>query len=329
MTIRAVDPEAVAAELAALWNRSAGTAFPLDERLLRQQVALDTDPRLCLAVARPDGSLVAASLVKRAVRPGADGVAPRIGYLSLLAVDEAERRRGLAAGLLTRSVAWLASRGAERLELGGDYYHLVPGRPVEDGAGFEALDAFLRAVGFEGEGFEYDLSADLTRAAWLSEPERLPNGSYRYALYEPKYRGALLRFIGSSFPGRWSHEIREALDAGIRGADLMLAVDERDGSVVGFSRIYDKDSPLLGPGVYWRALMGEHPGGLGPIGVDPSRRGLGLGMGLLEHCVRDLARRGVGTMVIDWTDLVDFYGKLGFKVWKRYERMSLRIRLER
>jgi predicted N-acetyltransferase YhbS len=104
--------------------------------------------------------------------------------------------------------------------------------------------------------------------------------------------------------------------------DLIVAVDTSDGAIVGFSRIYDEASAILGPGVYWRALMGRRPGGLGPIGVDASRRGAGLGLGLLSYCVRELRSRGVSTMVIDWTDLLDFYGKLGFKVWKRYEPMS-------
>jgi len=29
-------------------------------------------------------------------------------------------------------------------------------------------------------------------------------------------------------------------------------------------------------------------------------------------------QRGVVDMVIDWTDLVGFYGRIGFKIWKRY-----------
>ena len=30
-------------------------------------------------------------------------------------------------------------------------------------------------------------------------------------------------------------------------------------------------------------------------------------------------------MVIDWTDLVDFYGKMGFTVWKSYRLMSKKL----
>jgi len=321
----AVDPETVAPELVSLWNRSAGAEFPLDERLLRQQLALDSDPRLCLVVRRPDGSVAAAAIAKRAARPGASGEPPKAGYLSYLAVDEDSRRRGVARGLLDEAAAWLSSLGAARIDVGGDFYHLLPGRPIAGGPGYAALEAFLRSSGFVGEGREYDLSADLDSLAWLREPGGPPDRRYRFEYYEPAYREGTLRFLGECFPGRWAGEIREALSAGLRGTDLVLAIDGETGAVVGFSRVYDADSPLLGPGVYWRRLMGERPWGLGPIGIDASKRGRGLGLGLLEYCVRDLARRGVGTMVIDWTDLVDFYGKLGFTVWKRYERMSKRI----
>lgn len=321
----AVAPESIAGELVALWNRSAGGAFPLDERLLGQQLRLDTDPRLCVATMRPDGTIGAAVLAKRAARTAEDGHVPETGYLSFLAVDDDLRRRGLGGKLLGAATKWLTSLGATRLEFGGDQYHLLPGRPMEAGPGYEALEAFLLAHGFAGEGVEYDLTADLVRADWPRKVDAPADGRYRFKYYESADREAALRFMEDCFPGRWAHELREAIDAGLRGSDLILAVDAAGGDVIGFSRVYDEGSPLLGPGVYWRALMGDHPGGLGPIGVDPAWRGIGLGLALLERCVRDLARRGVATMVIDWTDLVGFYGKLGFTVWKRYERMSKRI----
>ncbi len=31
-----------------------------------------------------------------------------------------------------------------------------------------------------------------------------------------------------------------------------------------------------------------------------------------------MKNRGVQEMAIDWTDLVEFYEKLGFEVWKQY-----------
>lgn len=316
-----IEPEARAPELVSLWNAAAGREFPLDERLFLQQLRLDTDPRRCFAFVGPDGAVAAAALVKRAARPGASGAVPDVGYLSWLVVDAAHRRQGLAAAMMEEAKAWLSSLGATRLRLGSDHYHLLPGRPLEEGAGYAALGAFAAKLGFQAENVECDLICDLAATPAPTVEDR-SGGRYEYRQYRPGDRAALLSFMRGSFPGRWTHEAAEALDAGMRPEDLMLAADTRDGSVVGFSRVYDESSTILGPGVYWRGLMGRRPGGLGPIGVDATRRGAGLGLGLLSSGVLELRGRGVEIMAIDWTDLIDFYGKIGFKVWKRYEPMS-------
>lgn len=325
-----IEAEARTADLVRLWNSAVGNEFPLDERLLRQQLRLDTDPRRCCAFINPDGSMAAAALVKRAARPGPSGKVPETGYLSLLVVDARHRRAGLATALMADARTWLSSLGATTMRFGGDHYHLLPGRPLESGNGYEALSAFTKAQGFVGEHEEYDLQADLGVTALpgansVAEAAH-EGGRYRFRPYQPVERDAVVAFMSRNFPGRWTHEAAEAIDAGMKPCDLMLAVDSTDGAIVGFSRIYDEASTILGPGVYWRGLMGKHPGGLGPIGVDATRRGAGLGLGLLSRCVDELRSRGVGTMVIDWTDLVDFYGKLGFTIWKRYEPMSAATR---
>lgn len=317
-----IEPEAHVSSLTGLWNAAAGREFPLDERLFLQQLRLDTDPRRCFAIVDPDGSILAAILVKRAARTGPSGTVPATGYISWLVVALQHRRQGLATLLLKEARAWLASLGATSMRFGSDHYHLLPGRPVEQGAGYIALKAFLGKQGFVGEPEEYDLVANLFSDAG---PAEAPDGAgrrFEYRLFRPEERAAVIAFMQKNFPGRWTHEAVEAIAAGMRPADLMLAIDTADGTVVGFSRIYDSSSPVLGPGVYWRSLMGSNPGGLGPIGIDASKRGAGLGYGLLVHCIHELRARGIDTMVIDWTDLINFYGKTGFKVWKRYEPMS-------
>jgi len=40
-------------------------------------------------------------------------------------------------------------------------------------------------------------------------------------------------------------------------------------------------------------------------------------MALLRGALGTLKARGVRLTVIDWTGLLGFYGKLGFKPWKR------------
>jgi len=316
----AIDPSSEAGALVALWNASAGQDFPLDERLLRQQLSLDGAALRCLAVRDASGGLAGAVMAKRATRPGASGTLPALGYVSFLAVAPERRRRGLGTILLDAAEAWLLEQGARTTRLGSDRYHLLPGRPL--GERHAALEAFTRARGFVGEGIEYDLVAQLSSVPSGTRAMDALVGRYDFRTYREPDRVALLAFLKREFPGRWAQELEEALEAGMRGVDLALALDTASGQPVGFARIYEATSALLGPSVYWRAAMGAAPGGLGPIGVDSSRRGQGLGLAMMEYCVQELRSRGVGTMAIDWTTLLDFYGKMGFKVWKRYELMS-------
>jgi predicted N-acetyltransferase YhbS len=59
-------------------------------------------------------------------------------------------------------------------------------------------------------------------------------------------------------------------------------------------------------------------GQMGAIGVSADCRGSGYGAALLDGGLRTLRERGVDGCVIDWTTIVDFYGKFGFKLYREY-----------
>lgn len=324
-----LDPQGGADELLALWNGTIGDEFPLDSRLFSQQLRLDTDPRACFAVRGGDGRLSGAVLAKRAARPGASGAIPAAGYISFILTAPDRRGRGVGGDLLDAAFAWLAERGAATVSLGGDRYHFFPGRPIYAAEGSEALRRLAASRGFEPAGLEYDLVAEIGRAdpAGLGRssgdgPESAvtdPAAGFEYGSLRRDEAKAFSAFMRACFPGRWADEMAEGLAAGMDPRDVLLARDAADGSIAGFARICDAKGPVLAPGVYWRAAMREAPGGLGPIGVDAAKRGSGVGLALLRYGVAELEARGVRTMAVDWTDLVDFYGKIGFRVWKRYE----------
>jgi GNAT superfamily N-acetyltransferase len=324
-----LDPARDREGLLALWASCLGQDFPLDARLLDQQLRLERDEFLLLGIREPGSEgLLGAALVKRARRPGPDGTLPSHGNLSFILVAPEARRKGHGSALLEAARAWLRERSASVLHLGRDRYHFFPGAPLDESPGSAALAAFLAARGFVPANEECDLIADLRDLDFPALGKRAPIApGYAFRLYEPSLLPATKAFFRANFPGRWKDDTMEALEAGMRHADLALLVEEAGGAVVGFARIYDAESTVLGPGVYWRAAMRSAdgvlaPGGLGPIGVDESRRGLGLGLGLLRASLEELAARGVRQTMIDWTDLADFYAKLGFRVWKRYRMWS-------
>jgi predicted N-acetyltransferase YhbS len=328
MDIRPMDPIAEAGELIKLWNRRIGAAFPLDERLFLQQLKMERGKALCAGAfdgrRAPRDRLVGFALGKAAIRPDPEARGLE-GYLSCIIVDESISRSGVGGCLLSRIETWLRGLGAARLHLGGDTYHFFPGLPLDGSPASKALDAFLQKQGFRksNDPATEDLIADLGKLDLAALAERAPLArGYRFSLYEDALRDDFLDFLGREFPGRWHLDAIEALDAGMRGRDLALLREEASDRIVGFSRIYDDESPVLGPGLYWRALMGVSPGALGPIGVSESARGKGLGLALLRLCLEELAGRGVRAMVIDWTDLAGFYAKMGFGPWKAYQYCS-------
>jgi GNAT superfamily N-acetyltransferase len=321
--LKPIDPQEYAKAVVEVWNGRAGGVFPLDERLLIQQWRMERGPKLLLgAFDEKEGErLLGAALAKRAYKADADGAIPASGALSFIVVAESSSRRGIGSKLLAGLESWLAESGARKLSFGGDSYHFFPGLPLDDSPSSKALGAFLEAGGFvqENDKVEEDLIADLGELDMAVLAARAPLASgYGFRLYDESLRGKVEAFFAAEFPGRWSSDTFEALDAGMRDKDLALLTDEASGEVVGFSRIYEGDSPILGPGVYWRGIMGDSPGGLGPIGVSRSVRGKGLGLALLRLCLEELKGRGVRSMVIDWTDLGAFYAKMGFGPWKAY-----------
>jgi GNAT superfamily N-acetyltransferase len=321
--LKPIDPREYSKAIVELWNGRAARVFPLDERLFLQQYTMEKAPKLLLGAFddKAGERLLGAALVKRAYKAGADGAIPAAGFLSFIAVAEASSRRGIGSKLLAEAEAWLAQSGARKLSFGHDSYHFFPGLPLDDSPSSKSLGAFLDAKGFKPESdlVEEDLIADLGELDMAVLAARAPLASgYGFRFYEKSLRGRVEAFFDAEFPGRWKSDTFEALDAGMRDKDLTLLIDEASGEVVGFSRVYDEQSPVLGPGVYWRGIMGPSPGGLGPIGVSRSVRGKGLGLALLRLCLEELKGRGLRSMVIDWTDLGAFYAKMGFGPWKAY-----------
>ena len=72
---------------------------------------------------------------------------------------------------------------------------------------------------------------------------------------------------------------------------------------------------FIAQNVYWAPLFEEELGGIGPLGIAPEERGKGYGLAIVQAGMYFLSQRGIKNIVIDWTNLVDFYGKLGISLW--------------
>ncbi len=304
-----------------VWAHRWGSRFPLDLALWRQNTEGDPrhfHPERCWVIESHDG--VAGCLAVKI--PGAPppawlGQNPKQAWISFLLVAPT-REPALSAPFLDRAVSYLSSLGFERVAYGGDPSHFFPGAPEEDAPLRDALDAAV----FRAGDVVYDLAGDL-------RGYRLPDGTDHPLLQAGATFGrcdtsattALMAFLDEHFPGRWAYETRCRLEVEPTPADILIV--RRGTDVIGFCHVYHRTSRYIGPSIYWRAAIGDRYGGLGPIGVAPAFRGRGIGFALLARSIEHLRRLGVERAVIDWTTLTDFYGRLGFTVWRTYRRWNL------
>lgn len=304
-----------------LWNRALGTDFPMRPDLLAANLwgEPNFDPEGSRAVMR-DGRMIGLIALKRRQVAMGNQPADQKGWISALVVDPAEQGKGLGSALLDEALTHLRRFSAEPVGIGSDPSHFFPGIPF---GCRPALDWFTRRGAIPGSP-----ACDLAtlEMASFEHPEAAQQAFSREpgVEYRPLAEGeqeALQAFMRQEFPGRWAWEIDRHLEERGNLEDVMLALD--GGQIVGFARIHGPWSARFGPGIYWAPLFPGAHGGMGPIGVGAAQRGRGIGLGLLSSAIATLRDRGAQSAVIDWTQLVQFYGIVGFRPWKWYITASL------
>lgn len=285
--------------LTGFWNSSLDADLALSTEL----VAFASQPfsggaqagRIALVDGQPAGAVLVSA------HPNAPDAMPQdVGWIDAIAVDRPFQRRGIGRRLLAWAEEWLASQGAVCITTGCGPHNLTPGVPA-------GARPFFRACGFAlCDWTNWDVARNLSDYSAPPTLREVPAAAYPA---RPGQEELLLGFLGREFPGRWLFDAREYLRVGGRISDFMLLWTDR--GVEGACKLCFEDSawPL---GRYFPYSLPRPWGQLGFIGVAAERRGEGMGLFLLDAGLRRLRDNGVNGCVIDWTDLLDFYGKAGF-----------------
>lgn len=290
-----------------LWNESFAGDFPLDQRLWEQNV--DNCDRTDW------GGTYAAFDEKRMI---GFVVAKRPSHIGAIVVHPKYRRQGIGTQLLDLAVNGLMPEKGSRVLVGQDYLHFFPGIPEN----CLAAEAFFTANGWDiiDAGACWDLHRKLgdyaTPPKVKAKIGELEKQGVVIRPCEPADTEALFAHVAANFSERWLSETRSRVALEPTPAEIIVAA--RGSEIVGFCHTFSTKSVKIGPSIYWRGLLGDHYGGLGPIGVAKDVRKIGLGLALLCSSVEAVKKTGATQMAIDWTVLVDFYGIIGFQPWKRY-----------
>ncbi len=293
--------------LVALWNAACSADLAITTRFAAYATRPATGARLAGRLAfendQPIGFVLASAL------PNDPQTSPRdLGWIDALAVAPEFQRHGLGSALLAWAETWLREQGCTRVRLGGGLRYWAPSYPIELGN-----LAFFHARGYVERDVEprvCDLARDLRDDATTQRPT---DAAIRPA--QSNDADAILGFLRREFPGRWRFEFEEFLRARGRFSDYIVLETAR--GIDGAARLTFEDSerPIE---QYYMHRLPRPWGQLGSIGVSADARGKGYGSALLDASLCYLGARGVRGCVIDWTTLVEWYGKFGFTPYRWY-----------
>lgn len=302
--------------LAALWARALPDRYRVTPNLLRANT-VDSPvfdwgaSYIEMGESGPEAFVA----IKRSANPMLfSGPDPDCAHVSALVFEDP----GQAIDLVAEVKHVLRERGVYRLAFGQDARHFFPGCPND----CHALRDFLIIEGFE-EGLEVcDLERDLSNY----EPPAGCVETLKRAKVGPigeQHVPALHALLEREFPGRWACDLKACIDqeGSSEGVFGLFSGDE----VQGFALTQREGQSLPIGGGVWHQALGEQWGSLGPIGVAKSIRGQGQGNALLASALLALKSAGVRQCIIDWTTLVEFYGRHGFVPTRNYRQFVLKL----
>ena len=296
--------------VAEIWNAACGPDLAISVRAVNYNTSATAgglqSGRVAFVAGEPVGFVLASML------QGEPLVAsPDKGWLDAIAVRPEYQRRGIGDALLSWAEGWLAEHGATQISFGGSLRPFAPGLPasLSDSAFFQQRGY----AGRPGSGRSWDVAYDLRE--YTPPPTARKATDVAVRPVQGGDAADVLAFLRREFPGRWRFEFEAHLAEGGRLSDYIALWSPR--GVDGCCLITFDDSRCPLDRFFPHALP-KPWGQLGSIGVSADTRGRGYGAALLDGGLRCLQDAGVAGCVIDWTGLLDFYGKFGFKPYREY-----------
>lgn len=311
--LRPYEPQKDALQIYALWQRTLGHRWPLPYEIFHAvTVANPVYQSGDHFVAVSDGEIV--GWIGTQLRPQLPS--PQ-GHLLLLLVAPAYQRQGIGSMLHAHALSSLQERGAARIQLGGGYYYLWQGVPTS----LPGAWSFFQACGWEEVERSFDLVRDMSGYSTPTGVYERLHPTITLGQATASDADAILAFEEQHFPQWLRHYQRVLQHHGY--ADVVVAKEEHQ-KIVGTSFVKDPHAAWWDYELRWMSLLGQETGGVGPLGVAESYRQQGIGLALAARVTELVHERGLKKSYIDWTWLVDWYGKLGYQVWQEYV-MSWRI----
>lgn len=293
-------------EVLSLLNRCL-TEDPISSENFQRKVLLDQnyDPRGTL-LACADGKIVGFALgLVRSYK--IEDSAPDFdrSWITLIGVDEAYRRQGIATKLVQGLETYFKERkcvGTWVASYAPNYF--IPG--VDVAAYPEALE-FFKKMGWSEVYRPLAMDADLVHLQtpeWvLGKEEKLIKEGVAFEIYRPELVQPLMEFMLAEFPGDWQRFARDAMVKITTGEyhPTNFWIAHLNGKVLGF-------------------VQHDNVCRFGPFGVAADERGRGLGAVLLLKVMHSMRAKGMHNAWFLWTDdkVAELYAAAGFVETRRF-----------
>lgn len=230
------------------------------------------------------------------------------GHLAFLFVAKPYRNKGIASQMLEEAMQAMQALKKRRFTAFGDVDCIFSGVPESPG--------FYHDF-FVNKGFS--LCSKHVNLLTASPPNAsiLPVGFQARVVQTEEDRNAVRTFVKNNFSTRWAYEVAQAADE-----DLFTLVNASN-QVVGFLRMATRKSQKRSNSMNY-AILFPSLAGIGPLGIDASLRGKGIGTQFVKLAIQYLFMQGASHVMVDWTGLIPFYQACGFKTifatFKQYSR---------
>jgi len=271
----------------------------LSETLLREKVVDDPDFDPQLTYSAFDGEELLGFLdgVIRKIR------GERLGYIKLMVVAKAFRRKGLGSRLYQMLEHKMREAKVDKIRVYDvPFNYFMPGIDPR----YTPALAFFETLGFKRFGDTSNLTVDLTNQDFSAEKEEKALRSKGIEISRATYNDMqeIMDFIDEHFD-LWRHEVMNAYNS----LPVSLHIARKEGKIKAFS---GHNGNNFGTGWF------------GPMGTHPDLRGLGIGGLLLKRCLQDMKDWGLEKSIIPWVGPIRFYSYYANavveRVFWRYEK---------
>ncbi len=295
-----------------LWNDEFGFIFPMTKELFERNTYLTRGFKENISYVALDNNKPVGFIINKIWETtNVDGIYENIGWISLIFVSKKYRKLGIGSKLLELTESNFRKLGITEINLGKDYQNFFPGLPKD-------LKQYLDW--FKKRGFEdlYETNDLINNRLQKFNLKQKPNNDLEVRTATKDDFKELINFMEKNFPGRWLVELKDYIKNEGTGKEFIICLT-KDKKIVGFCKACSYNTLInqISFSLTWRERF-IRLGGIGPLGVDANFRKQHIAYNLIVKAIEELKNANCEEAIIDWTNLLEFYRKFDFEIWKTY-----------